>query len=55
LGGMGTAIDSAWLGMRHHEIGRTRGLRYEADRALSGGVIGRRERGDRSGADCRAL
>ncbi len=34
-GALGTVRDSAWEGMRHHEIAKARGLYYEEDQALA--------------------
>ncbi len=34
-GAIGTVTDSAWQGMRHHDIASVRGLYYEEDRALA--------------------
>jgi len=34
-GAIGTVTDSAWQGMRHHDIANVRGLYYEEDRSLA--------------------
>ncbi len=34
-GAIGTVTDSAWQGMRHHDIASVRGLYYEEDRSLA--------------------